>query len=374
MLIPYNQLSNEQKGVIRSVSRETGNLFVEGPPGSGKTLISLYTLGDIVKKENIRPLLLMYNHSLYGYLSSELSELGIRDNITLATKDTFFWNLAREHDIKPPNYDARYGEKYEFVLRELSAIAMDKQHDITVIDEIQDLMIEEWEVLKKISKRILTLGDFNQGIYKTNLTRDKIKDYGVFESLSVIYRFHKNIAKLASYFSENKEDIVGKVDGDSQTQPELIDVKRSEDFSKVAEILKQIKSYRKSIGVISPNISRLKQLNEYLKNNGIENNYYPSTKDLRTHDFTSTIPLLISSHSSKGLEFESVILFGFDKGSGAIYHLERENKLNNIIYVSMTRTNNHLYIVRTEDTIQELKNLTVDKEVEKIEMSIDDIF
>ena len=49
ILIPYQQLSEEQKAVIRRVSRTDGNLYVEGPAGSGKTLISLYALKDFVE-------------------------------------------------------------------------------------------------------------------------------------------------------------------------------------------------------------------------------------------------------------------------------------------------------------------------------------
>jgi Cdc6-like AAA superfamily ATPase len=78
MLIPFNQLSDQQKNVIKNISRdEKRNIFVEGPPGSGKTLISLYTLKDIITESNIKPLLLMYNHSLYGYLKVAIKDIGI---------------------------------------------------------------------------------------------------------------------------------------------------------------------------------------------------------------------------------------------------------------------------------------------------------
>lgn len=374
MLIPYNELSNEQKGVIRRISRETGNLFVEGPPGSGKTLISLYTLRDIVNESNVRPLLMMYNHSLFGYLASALSELGIQDNLTRATKDKFFWDMARRFNITPPDYNAPYAVKYAFLLSKLNGLSLNKEYDITIVDEVQDLMTEEWELIKKMSKRVLTLGDFNQGVYKTNLSRDNIKSYGIFEALSVIFRFHKNIAKMARLFSRNNEDLVAKVSKDAQTQPKLIDVDAKEELSKIGEILKEIKVYRKRIGVICPDNQRLKELHGYLNNKGIENEYYATTKDMRTHDFTTNTPLLISSFSAKGLEFEHVILFGFDNTSGIVSRLKSENKLKDVIYVSITRTNSNLYIVRTNNTVKELKDLKADEEVKNTEISIDDIF
>lgn len=374
MLIPYNQLSEEQKRVIRRVSRVSGNLFVEGPPGSGKTLISLYTLRDIVQESNVRPLLMMYNHSLFGYLSSALKELGIQDNLTIVTKDKFFWDKAAKFGIKPTDFKDKYDVKYTFLLNGLNNQEIEKEFDVTVVDEIQDLMPEEWELIKRMSKRVLTLGDFNQGVYKTNLTRDNIESYGIFEKLSVIFRFHKNIARLAKIFSKNKDDLESKVSKDSQTQPQIIDVTVQLEFSKIAEILNQIKIYRKRIGVISPDNDKLKALSEYLNNSNVDYNYYPSNRDLRSHDFNSTTPLLISSFSAKGLEFEHVILFGFDKTSVVVSRLQDEKKLKDVIYVSITRTNSNLYIIRSPNTVKELKDLKVEEENKKTDISIDDIF
>ena len=374
MLIPYQQLSEEQKGVIRDISRETGNLFVEGPPGSGKTLISLYTLRDMVRETSIRPLLMMYNHSLFGYLSSALKELGIQDNLTIVTKDKFFWDKAANHGIRPPDFNANYDEKYSYLLNQLKNQTLAKDYDVTVVDEVQDLKLEEWELIKRMSKKVLTLGDFNQGVYTSNISRDSVSSYGIFKALTKIFRFHKNIAKFARQFSKNNEDLEAKVAKDSKVQPKLIDTNGIQEYEKIAEILTEIKGFRKRIGVICPDNSELKLLSIYLLNNGVEYNFYPSNKDLRTHDFSSTIPLLISSFSSKGLEFEHVILFGFNENSSMITKLRAENKLKDVIYVSITRTNSNLYIVRTNNTIQELKNLTVQEDVSITNISLDDIF
>lgn len=374
ILIPYNQLSEEQKGVIRRISRETGNLFVEGPPGSGKTLISLYTISDMVKETNVRPLLMMYNHSLFGFLSSALSSLGIRDNLTIVTKDAFFWQMAKSKGIYPPDQNARYVEKYTYILQNLSEISVEKEHAITIVDEVQDLMPEEWEIIKKMSHRILTLGDFDQGLYKTNLSRDGVKAFGVFEALSKIFRFHKNIAKLAKIFSSSKDDLESKVSIDSQTQPQIIDVKKSLEFEKIAEVLTEIKTYRKRIGIICPDNTRLKQLATYLESAKVDHKHYSDNKELRSHDFTSTTPLLLSSFSAKGLEFEHVILFGFDNSNGFVTRLRSTGKLKSLIYVGITRTNSNLYIIRTEDTIKEIMDLTVEIEDSTSTISIDDLF
>ncbi len=369
MLIPYQELSEEQKSVIRRVSREPGDLFVEGPPGSGKTLISLYTLADIVKESNVRPLLLIYNHSLFGYLSSALSELRIKDNVTVETKDKFFRNMA----ISKPNPSLPYDVQYAHILNDVSNQELIKTFDLTLVDEVQDISKKEWEIINRISKRVLALGDFNQGVYKTDLSREHITKHGFFERLSQIFRFHKNIAKLAQTFSKTNENLEKLVSKDSSVQPKIIDVDTSNIHGIILEILNDIKAYKKRIGIISPDRDQLKLLSDFLKSNNFEHFYFESNRDLRTHDFSSTEPLLITSNSSKGLEFENVILFGFEKNNEKVEQLISMGKLKDVIYVSITRTNNNLFIIKTKDTVDELKELVLTESNSNELESLDDL-
>jgi DNA helicase IV len=369
-LIPYNRLSEEQKGIVRRISREQKNLFVEGPPGSGKTLISLYTLRDMVESGTIKPLLLMYNHSLYGYLKTAMRELEISDNITIATKDKFFWDLAYENGIERKQ-GGSYADKYNHLLNKLLNCNLRKNYDVTVVDEVQDLTPLEWKLVKRISKRITSLGDFNQGVYETSLTRKEIVGQDIMERLTKIFRFHKNIAKIASLFSRTNDDLEAKVTKLSQTQPQIIEVTKANEFAKVKEILSSLKNMRQRIGVICPDREELKSLSEYLSNNSLSHNYYTNNKDLRDHDFVSSKPLLITSYSCKGLEFEHVVLFGFNNSSDMISKLRREDRLKDVLYVSITRTNSNLYILKTPDTILEIKNIKSFKETNQSEVQDD---
>ena len=375
MLIPYNDLSEKQKNVIKKIARQdSGNIFVEGPPGSGKTLISLHTLKDIISNTNINPLLLIYNHSLFGYLNNAIKDIGITDNITVATKDKYFWNLARQMQIFAPA-EFNMDSKYVFLLKKLAEIELSISFDVVLIDEVQDFSELEWTVIKKIAKRIITLGDFDQGIYESGLNYEMMKNQGVYAKLDAIFRFHKNIAKLAQIFSRKKENLEEKVTKVSKTQPKIYDLKHGEELDKIVEIINGVRQNRKTIGIITPDKNKLISLSNYLKYKEVIHFYYPDNKDLRTHDFNDISPLLITSFSAKGLEFENVILYGFDTDSSAVFQLRRNNRLNDVIYVSITRTNTNLFIVRTPNSIQEILDIKVDvEETQANQPSIDDLF
>lgn len=375
MLIPFNQLSEQQKTVIKNIAhKEKGNIFVEGPPGSGKTLISLHTLRDIVSDTNIKPLLLIYNLSLFGYLNNAIKDIGIADNITIATKNKYFWELANQMKIFVPA-EFNMDNKYVFLLKKLAEIKLTVSFDVVLIDEVQDFSELEWTVIKKIAKRIITLGDFDQAINDSGLSYDSMKKHGVYAKLDTIYRFHKKIAKVAQVFSKKKENLVDMTIKDSTTYPITYDVTSGEELDKIVEIINGVRQNKKTIGIITPDKKKLILLSNYLKSKQVIHFYYPENKDLRTHDFNDISPLLITSSSAKGLEFENVILFGFDTDSSAVFQLRRNNRLNDVIYVSITRTNTNLFIVRTPNSIQEILDIKVDvEETQANQPSIDDLF
>lgn len=371
ILIPYQQLSEEQKAVIRRVSRTDGNLYVEGPAGSGKTLISLYALKDFVENESGNLLFLMYNHSLYGYLKTALNELDIINGARIATKDKFFWDLAKTKGFSPPR-DLDYQDKYNMIMNVLLSEDLEKQYDIIVVDEVQDISGNEFEIIKKLGNKIITLGDFNQGIYKTDMSRTKMMTLGDFENLSTVFRYHIEIAKLANNFTER--DLPSMVREGNGVKPKIVDVTEEQLFPEIAEILRNLVLRRKRVGVISPDKDKLKALQAYLKNNNVESIYYEENRDFREHDFSTTIPLLLSSFSAKGLEFENVIVFGFNKYSSRIEKLMAENLLKEIIFVSITRCNSDLFIVRTPNEVDQIKNLAVEQGVETTDDDLGNLF
>lgn len=367
ILIPYAQLSPEQQKVIREVSRNDGNLFVEGAPGSGKTLISLYTIKDYIEKENLKILVIMYNHSLYGFLKSAFNELEITVGVTIATKDKFFWDLANKNEITVNN-NYGYELKYNNLLTDLSLLDIASEYDLILIDEVQDLQSKEFNILKSLGKKIITLGDFKQGIYDSDLDRKDVENLGFFQRLTGIYRYHKKIAELANPFTD--QDLIANVQRSNGDAPKIIETNSDNQNNDILNLLKSINT-DKSTGIICPSKDILKDLSNYFTEKSFDHIYYNDNKLFRNHNFTVNKPILIPLFSSKGLEFENVILFGFNSNYNAVKNLR--SVINEALLVGITRTKNSLYIFRTPEDIPEINKLKVKEETEEV-LNIDDWF
>lgn len=83
--------------------------------------------------------------------------------------------------------------------------------------------------------------------------------------------------------------------------------------------------------------------------------------------------MLIPCLSSKGLEFDKVIVFGFDNNMWSVINLKAKDKLQSSIFVAITRSKSDLFIIRNEFTIDEIKELKEEK-VATVDIGLDDIF
>lgn len=108
---PYSELTSQQRTIIEESSGKDISYWIEGPPGSGKTTISLHIVNMLTGEKVVNPLVLIFNHSLRSYLESSFEQLGLTDSVTIATKDKFFWNMAKEKGIRP-DHKKSYDDKY----------------------------------------------------------------------------------------------------------------------------------------------------------------------------------------------------------------------------------------------------------------------
>ena len=251
------------------------------------------------------------------------------------------------------------------IINDRSKIPASWKQDYIFIDEAQDLTLGKLRVLKLCCNKTLTIAaDMAQKLYKTSFTW---KEAGIdvtgraSKSLHKSFRSTRQIVLLA-------EDLMAANRKESDLRSELTDAILPEvngpkpmlyPFGNKTKRLmflykfldKMVKDGSgKSIGIICRTKTFCKNLQTTLNNCRI-----PYQEIIKGQDWKLLEPgvKVVTSHSSKGLEFDIVILPDFDNGYYPMLpaSLEDEQKAEllaterNLAYVAMTRARERLIIL-----------------------------
>lgn len=341
-------LDSTQRDVVRFEPYDSP-MFVSGPPGSGKTHVAILRLQVLINNGFSNVLFLLFNHSMYGFLRTIFDKMNIRRNVLIETKDIFLINIARSlgYDPSLKHYDVGYDLTLDFLLNN----NLNRRYDVIVIDECQDFSEKEVKILNKMSSKIIAVGDMDQKIYNN-------RSHSLFESLpnrklSTIYRFGKKIASLAENFAESSESLTDKVSISTSTEAYKVAANNNYDAAeKIARIVNSKQHTNQSIAILVPSTSQIKELKQNLEEHDVETFTAKSNRDFRSYDFNENKPLLLTPHSAKGMEFDVVILYGYNEDK-----ISWQSRRENLLYVSITRTSDELYLISQPNTYSILNNL-----------------
>jgi len=134
-MIREDQLDPDQKEFINAELENTGNIWVKGFAGSGKSVLLIHSLKNIIQNEpNAKVAVVVYTHSLIDMFKTGIQELGLPSSIPIMTYIEFC-------DKNNQNFD------YIFC------------------DEVQDLPSRVLYAMNNRAKKIIVAGDSNQSIY-----------------------------------------------------------------------------------------------------------------------------------------------------------------------------------------------------------------
>ena len=180
-IIEETKLDRDQKDFINKEVKQPGHIWVKGFAGSGKSVLLVHALKDIIKdKPNARVVIVVFTHSLIDMFKTGMKELGMPSNIPVMTY-------------------------YEFVGNNIPS------YDYIFCDEVQDLparvLISMQNRVGNVNGKLIVAGDSNQSIYKKDPQWDEdivkpeeisriinIRPY----DLNTIYRLTKSIISAIS--------------------------------------------------------------------------------------------------------------------------------------------------------------------------------
>lgn len=303
---------------IKVIERRTENSFiVKGCAGSGKSILALWKAKQIQATPNMGSFyVIVFTKALRQFMLDGINEIGIKTDRVL-----YHW-------------------QWENTMHKSSA-------DYIIVDEAQDFSKSEIDVFKGAAKKALILyGDSAQQIYnglkKDLMTMEELAVYTryPFEQLVFNHRMPKTIAKMAQYLNSEDDDLALRCTKDGNELPKII--KYSSLNAQLDSIITIINNrHFEDIGILFSHNENVKYAFDYLTKKGmnVEARYSRGAQNnVMSLDFSSDNPKLMTYHSAKGVQFESVFLPECS---------ENDKKYKEPIYVAITRSYQSLYIMHS---------------------------
>ena len=402
-LVKFKALSLTEEQINLVNELEYGSELLLAGAGSGKTVLLAARAFRVAKLfEDKKILLTCYNKSLSEYMDVYLDTAGMKArNLTCKTFHAFCRYLLESNNIPLPRQEVH--EEYFDALFEKAAVSLKdgkihQRYFAIFIDEIQDFK-KEWirflyNLLENKKKFIFNIcGD------KTQDVRRIISDQGIpwnskdlpdfesskkiltqnFRSSPAINQYIKlfnnqakkkfellnlEISKDRDYFLNSKSVKRGR-----SRIPEIITVSTYE--QEIEDTIKAVKSLRNNheipysdIAILFPFKKAYKYYPYYYLTIALERENIPYTSLLERGDtlegYHNRSGVTVSTiHSSKGLDFRAVVLFGLAalRPTRISVTSRKEDKLQfqsnvQLLYTCLTRPEDYLKIVLHEKLIK----------------------
>lgn len=350
--------------------------IVTGCAGSGKSVLALQKAKRIQNEKGNDYKIIVYTKALCDFMNGGKNQLGLSQR--------FYYHEEWKWKRVLKQY-GRKGAFWVYVRDENGNKVLDKSKaDYIIVDEIQDFTKEEiQEFIDAAKKHFFFFGDTGQSIYDGMILPDgQVKNTLPVEEIRPMcptskefplyynYRLPKPIAKIT-------QDYVG-VDVDPYGDGSVYKSKENkipcfigynnlaEQISAIAKIIKR--DSLTDVGILVPSNDMIPEISKMLNNEAINHEIrYNDREDWRqskdTLDFGTSNPKLMTYHSAKGLQFETVFIPGVTEAY--------DDGARKSLYVAMTRTYRGLYVMYSGILPKPLSNVPKElyqaTEVETIE-------
>ncbi len=324
-MIIESELDEDQLKVLMATNDKS--CLVSGCAGSGKSVLALIKAQRIQKEKGNNYQIIVFTKALCNYMNAGRKILGLQRD--------FYHHWYWQNRMRKP------------------------KADYVIVDEIQDFTREEiQEFINATNKNFFFFGDTAQSIYQglketmpvKGINRlfpiDKEpKNFTLYRN----YRLPLPVARIAQYVGIDLEAFDEKTYKSKETAiPKFIRYNSfDEQINAIARILKLKQGILSDVGILLPHNNDVRNASTLLNKYGINHEVkYEDKEDWRsginTLDFNTSNPKVMTYHSAKGLQFETVFLPGIVSFSDDANQNISERKA---LYVALTRTYRDLYVM-----------------------------
>ncbi|MFW2374247.1 MAG: 3'-5' exonuclease [Gammaproteobacteria bacterium] len=352
-----------------------GHRVIHGVAGSGKTMILGFRALQLAQTMSKPVLVLCFNVSLAANLRHYVSEKKIEHKVQVYHFHDWCGQQIKTYHCEVPGNEAPYFERQVMaVIRGVEKSQIPRaQYSAVLIDEGHDFEPEWLQLVTQMvdpeTDALLLLYDDAQSIYKKHSALDYslssvgIKARGRTTILKLNYRNTREILEFAYKFaqefiaaSDSDEDHIPVIAPESAggTGPapvfRLFD-QQSEELDYVIRcISKWLKTGQAAneIAILVPSNNMATMIAECFDKADIPNLCLVGKENKAAYDPGKPLVTVLTIHSSKGLEFETVVLAGIDKIQFVADELVDQVRL---MYVGMTRAKTQLLITASGNTV-----------------------
>lgn len=316
-MVKESELDDIQQKVLDQTLDKS--CIVTGCAGSGKSVIALQKAKRIQNERGSDYKIIVFTKALCDYMNGGRKQLGLTQHFY------YHWHWKNRLNMAGADY--------------------------IIVDEIQDFTREEiQEFVMAAKKNFFFFGDTGQSIYtglKDTLPVESIrsmcpssKEFPLYNN----YRLPKPVARITQDYVGVDVDPFG--DGAVYKSQE----NKKPCFIRYNNLSEQIKAIARiinrdsltDVGILVPSNDMIPQISSMLNSESINHEIrYNDKEDWKqskdTLDFTTTNPKLMTYHSAKGLQFETVFMPGVTEAF--------EEDSRKALYVAITRTYRDLYIM-----------------------------
>jgi len=376
-MIREDQLDPDQREFINVESKKTGNIWVKGFAGSGKSVLLIHSLMSTLQKEpNAKVAVVVYTRSLIDMFENGIEELKP------------YYKINRDIPVKT---------YYEFVDKD------NLSYDYIFCDEVQDLPSKVLYAMNNRARKVIVAGDSNQSIFDEDpkwrepvVNPSQVGDIinARAFTLNMVHRLTKSIINAVQKLIPSMNIWGAKRDLTKQD----VNIRLCEATSEQEEVKYIYQEALKGANVgdtsviLFPTTNSITKfanlvlsangktqwsekknnwgrpdygdLNRHFKSNGIKLQFIGSGYGALKNAEQNKEAILMTYHSSKGLDFDNVFLPFLN----AHFYLHPSNA-ETLFMVAMTRSRKNLYLTYfgyTHDLVDKFKG-------ECSEISISDI-
>jgi len=325
------QLTRSQKQAIN----ETKSVIVTGVPGSGKTVVSIYRL--LSSSANTE--LLTYTRMLKTSIAHSAITSNVQSSSKIYSIHAWYWAKTRSSLI-----DALENGMVDTQLN-------GKRLKHLIIDEAQDMELSFYRALVNNSESVSIGADDDQKMYDVDTTEYALRN--IFKS-NIVFELGQNFRNRFEIFNFARQFIPQNPRANDQNTLERLKAENSggelpyvyvsqsetERNNFINSILNN--NTNKNTAILVYNQTEVDAYYRIISGLGYECSKYHSgiSNDKKKNiEYDLKNILVTTFHSSKGLEFDIVIMPSFEKAT--------ENK-NNFYYVGCTRAKDNLFIIASQ--------------------------